>query len=51
MPRSSEWSLHFRLLTSNFVRILIFSVLATCLTHLILRDLIILIIFSEDANS
>jgi hypothetical protein len=47
-PRSSEWSLPFRLPNQNFVRVCHLPMLATCSTHLSRLDLIILIRFGEE---
>jgi hypothetical protein len=41
MPRSSKWSISFRLSNQNFVSISYLHMCATCPAHLILRDLII----------
>jgi hypothetical protein len=48
MPRSSEWSLPFRLSDHNFVRISNLWMRATCLANLTLLYLIIVMIFSEE---
>jgi hypothetical protein len=47
-PRSSEFSFPFRLSNQNFARISHLHMLATCPTHLILLDLIILMICREE---
>jgi hypothetical protein len=48
MPRSSEWSLPFRLSNQNFVLISHLPMSVTCPTHLIPLDLITLIISGEE---
>jgi hypothetical protein len=42
MPTPSKWSVPFRLSNTNFVQISHLPMLATCPTHLILYNLIIL---------
>ena len=47
-PGRSKWSLFFLVFLRTFLRISILSMPATCCTHIIVPDLMILIIFLED---
>jgi hypothetical protein len=47
MPRSSKWSLYFRLSQQNPVHFPLFSIRATCLAYHIMFDLVCLMIFED----